>query len=73
MCMVVCVCVCVCVLVSGEERDCISALTTTITILEAPFTLCSNGLWHLSLVSKGSDRNEGRNWETDPMTLGFWD
>lgn len=53
------VCVCVLMLVGGSWRE-----RERLLLPRRHPTLCLNGLWCLYLVSKGSDKSEGRKWET---------
>lgn len=71
LCPVVCLCVLVClrrwVCVGGIWRGREGLYLSTChchSYLGGHLALCLNGLWCLHLVSKGSDRSEGRNWET---------
>lgn len=55
-----------------RKRNYSSALTATTTVLEAPYSIWMD-YRALCVISKGSDGNEGRNWQTDPLALWFCD
>lgn len=68
-----CMCACVCVegVWRGRERLLVSAYDYCYYI--GGTLLHLNGLQGLYLSSKGSDGNEGRNWQTDPLALWLCD